>query len=109
MPTENDLLFPSKSNQKMNDNLKIIAERLGFTRLVSKMQYCGKDRIEDTQRLCDIIATHSARRTFVVHALEEGWTPQLVMTFTGHEDYDSMKPYIAITDNVRKKMVETNF
>ena len=109
LPTENDLLFPSKSNQKMNDNLKIIAERLGFTRLVSKMQYCGKDRIEDTQRLCDIIATHSARRTFVVHALEEGWTPQLVMTFTGHEDYDSMKPYIAITDNVRKKMVETNF
>jgi hypothetical protein len=32
-----------------------------------------------------------------------------MMTFTGHEDYDSLKPYIAITDKTRKKMMETNF
>jgi hypothetical protein len=31
------------------------------------------------------------------------------MTFTGHEDNDSLKPYIAITDKTRKKMMETNF
>ena len=31
------------------------------------------------------------------------------MTVTGHEDYDSLKPYIAITDKTRKKMMETNF
>ena len=43
------------------------------------------------------IATHTARRTFVVHALEMGWSPQLVMSYTGHEDYDSLKPYIALT------------
>ena len=109
VPTKNGLLFPPKSNQKMNNNLKIIAERLGFTRLISRMQYSGKDRIEDTQRLCDVIATHSARRTFVVHALEQGWSPQLVMTYTGHEDYDSMKPYIAITDMTRKNLIDNNF
>ena len=45
----------------------------------------------------------------VVHALEKGWSPQLVMTYTGHEDYDSMKPYIALTDKTRKDMMETNF
>ena len=109
VPTKNGLLFPPKSNQKMNNNLKIIAERLGFTRLISRMQYSGKDRIEDTQRLCDVIATHSARRTFVVHALEQGWSPQLVMTYTGHEDYDSMKPDIAITDMTRKNVMDNNF
>ncbi len=32
-----------------------------------------------------------------------------MMTVTDHEDYDSLKPYIAITDKTRKKMVETNF
>ena len=26
------------------------------------------------------------------------------MTFTGHEDYDSLKPYIAITDMTRKNL-----
>ena len=59
------------------------------------MQWCGNDRINFTEKLCDVIGTHSARRTFVVHALEEGMAPQIVMTFTGHENYDSLRPYIA--------------
>ena len=109
IPTKDGLMFPPKSNQKMNDNLKVIAKRLGFTRDITKMQFSGKDRIDETNRLCDVIGTHSARKTFVVHALEKGWSPQLVMTYTGHEDYKTMKPYIAITDKTRKKMMETNF
>lgn len=109
IPTKDGLLFPSKSNQKMNENLKVIAEMLGFTRNITKMQFSGKERVEETHRLCDIIGTHTARRTFVVHALEMGWSPQLVMSYTGHEDYDTMKPYIAITDKTKKKMMETNF
>lgn len=109
IPTKNGLLFPPKSNQKMNDNLKEIAQMLGFTRNITKMQFCGKERVDETNRLCDVIGTHSARRTFVVHAMEMGWSPQLVMSFTGHEDYETMRPYIAITDKTRKKMMETNF
>lgn len=109
IPTRDGLLFPPKSNQKMNDNLKIIAERLGFTRIITKMQFCGKTRVDDAQRLCDVIGTHSARRTFVVHALEMGWAPQLVMSYTGHENYETMKPYIAITDKTKKNIMETCF
>ena len=109
IPTKDGLMFPPKSNQKMNDNLKVIAEKLGFTRDITKMQFSGKDRIDETNRLCDVIGTHSARRTFVVHALEMGWSPQLIMSYTGHDDYDTMKPYIALTDKTRKKMMETNF
>ena len=102
-------MFPPKSNQKMNDQLKVIAKKLGFTRDITKMQFSGKSRIDETHKLCDVRGTHSARRTFVVHALEMGWSPQLVMSYTGHEDYDTMKPYIALTDKTRKKMMETNF
>ena len=109
IPTKDGLMFPPKSNQKMNDNLKVIAEMLGFTRNITKMQFCGKERVDETCRLCDVIGTHSARRTFVVHVMEMGWSPQLVMTYTGHESYDTMKPYIALTDKTRKKMMETNF
>ena len=109
LPTKDGLLFPPKSNQKMNDNLKVIARRLGFTRDITKMQFSGKSRVDETHRLCDVIGTHSARRTFVVHALEMGWSPQLVMSYTGHEDYETMKPYIALTDKTRKKMMDTNF
>lgn len=109
IPTKDGLMFPPKSNQKMNDNLKIIAEMLGFTRDITKMQFSGRERIDDTQRLCDVIGTHSGRRTFVVHTLEMGWSPQVVMSYTGHEDYDTLRPYIDITDKTRKKLMDTNF
>ena len=109
IPTEDGLLFPPKSNQKMNDNLKVIAKKLGFTRDVTKMQFCGKERIDETCKLCDVIGTHTARRTFVVHCLASGWSPMLVMSFTGHSDLDTMKPYIAITDKTKKNMMDTLF
>ena len=32
-----------------------------------------------------------------------------MMTVTGHEDYDSLKPYIAITDKTRKNLMTTMF
>lgn len=101
--------FPKKSNQKMNKNLKEIAELVGLTREVQVMQYSGKKPVYKTARLCDVIGTHAARRTFVVHALEEGMSPEMVMSFTGHEDYDTMKPYIALTDKKRQKALLNSF
>lgn len=103
------LAFPRKSNQKMNKNLKEIAELLGFTREVEVMQYCGKKPVYKTAPLYEVIGTHAARRTFVVHALEEGMSPEMVMTFTGHADYDSMKPYIAIADKKRQSVLLDSF
>jgi len=103
------LAFPKKSNQKMNKNIKEIAKMLGFTREVEVMQYCGKKPIYKTAPLCDVIGTHAARRTFVVHALEEGMSPEMVMTFTGHADYDTMKPYIALTDKKRQTALLDSF
>ena len=103
------LAFPKKSNQKMNKNIKEIAKMLGFTREVEVMQYCGKKPIYKTAPLCDVIGTHAARRTFVVHALEEGMSPEMVMTFTGHADYATMKPYIALTDKKRQTALLDSF
>ena len=95
--------------EKMNKNIKEIAKMLGFTREVEVMQYCGKKPIYRTAPLCDVIGTHAARRTFVVHALEEGMSPEIVMTFTGHNDYDTMKPYIALTDKTRQNALLNSF
>lgn len=32
-----------------------------------------------------------------------------ILTFTGHENYETMKPYIAKTDKTRRKCMEDNF
>lgn len=109
MKTDKGLLFPRKSNQKMNKCLKKIAQRLEITREVSKTEYCGNDRSDITTKICDIIATHAGRRTFVVHCAEEGWTEEMIRSYTGHEDFEAMRPYFAIGDKKRRMLMESHF
>ena len=39
-------------------------------------------------------------------ALSIGIAPQVVMKFTGHADYKSMKPYIDITESAKKDAIK---
>ena len=42
-----------------------------------------------------------ARRTFICFALSSGIPPQVVMKWTGHSDYQAMKPYIEIAEKTK--------
>ena len=107
--TEKGLLFPKKSNQKMNKCLKKIACRVGITREGNKTEYCGNERSDITTRICDIIATHAGRRTFVVHCAEKGWTEEQIRAYTGHEDFRALRPYFTIGSKKRRMLMENNF
>ncbi len=43
----------------------------------------------------------AGRRTFICFALSSGIPPQVVMKWTGHSDYQAMKPYIAIAEKTK--------
>ena len=43
----------------------------------------------------------SGRRTFIVNALSLGIPPNVVMKWTGHNDYKAMQPYIDIVDSIK--------
>ena len=47
------------------------------------------------------ISTHCGRKTFICFMLSIGIAPQVVMKFTGHADYKSMRPYIDITEKAK--------
>ena len=47
------------------------------------------------------ISTHCGRKTFICFMLSIGIAPQVVMKFTGHADYKSMKPYIDIAEKAK--------
>ena len=52
-----------------------------------------------------LIGTHTGRKTFICFALSNGVPPDVVMKFTGHCDYKSMKPYIDITEDAKKDAI----
>lgn len=97
--------LPVISNQKMNDYIKEICYLAEINQPITKTYYKGKERITETFKKYELISTHTARRTFICLALENGITPQTVMKITGHTDYKSMQPYIDVTDKAKVKAV----
>ena len=85
----------------MNRYLKHLCELAGFNSPITKTYYKGGERMEETSPKCDLIGTHAARRTFICFALSSGIPPQVVMKWTGHSDYQAMKPYIEIAEKTK--------
>jgi len=88
--------LPVMSNQQMNKCLKQLCELCGINDPVRIVKYCDGNRIEKVFPKWKLISTHCARKTFICYALSLGIPPVVVMRWTGHSDYKSMKPYIDI-------------
>jgi len=64
------------------------------------VKFYGTKRREDTRAKWELISTHTARRTFVILALERGMRPEVVMKITGHTKLSTLQRYITISDKV---------
>ena len=74
---------------------------------ITRIAYKGGERVEETKPKCEMIGTHAGRRTFICFALAGGIPPQVVMKWTGHSDYQSMKPYIEIAEKTKVDAMKT--
>ena len=101
-----DLALPVISNQKMNDYLKDLGELCEFKEPVTKTFIRGGERVTEIYPKYQLIGTHAARRTFICFALATGIPPQVVMKWTGHSDYKSMRPYIEIAAKTKSEAMK---
>jgi integrase len=103
---EGDKALPVISNQKMNDYLKELAELAEIDEPVRETYYKGNERIDEVTPKYALLGTHAGRRTFICNALSLGIPAQVVMKWTGHNDYKAMKPYIDIADDIKAGAME---
>lgn len=96
-----DKALPVISNQPMNRDLKELCRLAGINEKIRITTYKGNQRIDETKEKWELIGTHTGRRTFIVNCLSLGIAPNVVMKWTGHSDYKSMKPYIDIVDTIK--------
>ena len=99
-------LFPVPSSQKLNDYIKEAAKLAGLDREVIDTYYIGTERHDDVQKIHEILSCHDGRRTFVCCSLAFGIPAAIVMSITGHKDYESMKPYIEIANDTKRFEME---
>ena len=94
--------LPVISNQKYNEYLKELGELAELNEETRIVYYKGSQRYDEFYPKYQLLTSHVARRTFVVTALLLGIPVEVIIRWTGHSDYDALKPYVAIVDQLKK-------
>ena len=102
---DNGVVFPVISNQKYNDHLKELGKLAQLQGEWIDYQY-KLDKVEEVKTPKADLTSHTARRTFVVTALNEGVELDLIAQITSHSDVEVMRPYIASTRKGKQKVVD---
>ena len=95
--------LPVPVNQRMNKYIKEICKACEINEPICRTYYKGAERIDEIHPKYELIGTHCGRKTFICNALMLGIAPNIVMKWTGHRDYKSMKPYIDIADKAKEE------
>lgn len=98
-----DKVLPVISNEKMNVHLKTLGQVVGLDEPTRIVYFKGNKRYEEVYPKWYLLTTHVARRTFVVTALQLGIPVEVIMRWTGHSNFEAMKPYAKIVDELKEK------
>lgn len=102
-----DYNIPHLSDQNVNDNMKDIAEEAGLTELVRIDSIKGGKKVTEMKRKCDLVHTHTARRTGATLMYLSGMDIYDIMKITGHSTVQNLKKYIKADElEVLEKLVD---
>lgn len=85
------------SDQKLNDYLKELCQKAGFTQDVEINEYKAGRHERNTYKKWELVTTHTARRSFATNAFKSGLPVASIMSFTGHTTVASFMKYIKVT------------
>lgn len=85
----------------MNRDVKELCRLAGISEEIHITTYKETVRTDEIHPKRELVGTHTGRCTFIVTTLSLGLPPNVVMKWTGHSDYSSMKPYIDSVDDIK--------
>jgi integrase len=99
-----EFVMPRIERINTSETLKRICRDAGLDAEVTVQEIrAGSRRVEEVKKKWEAVSMHTGRRSFICNALSLGIDPLTIMKWTGHTDYDSMKPYIGIASSDKEK------
>lgn len=98
--------LPVISSQKTNQYIKEACRLAGIDTPTTIVRYRGNQRIDKTEPKYNLIASHTARRTFVSLSVANGMNHQAIMKITGHSDFKMLKKYLDVSDSLVSQEME---
>ena len=84
------------SGQKFNDHIHEICELAGFTEVVTRDRFYGNRKDTEEIPRFKLIASHTARRTFITLSEQKGVSHSLIMKVTGIKSLKTLENYIRV-------------
>lgn len=96
--------LPKVYDQKINDHIKEIGEALGWTETVELEEQRGAMEYTAKKRFCDLLKTHTCRRSLATNMQKAGASLSSIMAITGHSSEQQLKTFLKL-DESEKSML----
>lgn len=96
------------TDQKINEHIKEVARMAGITQLVEGTKYIQHRAVVGFFPKCDLITTHTARRSAATNMYKAGIPSISIMRITGHTTEKSFMKYIKITAEENAELMARN-
>lgn len=98
----------SVSDQKINSHVKVLARLAGIKEKVLLNRHVGGKVVEIYKEKCDLVSTHTARRSFATNAYKAGVPTIAIMKITGHKKESTFLKYIKISVEENAEMLKNH-
>lgn len=101
---------PKLSQQQYNKTIKSVAKKAGVTDTIEVVRSEGAGYIHEYKQKCDMISSHTARRSCITQLHFSGVPAKDVMTISGHKRMSTLENYIKSTrEESVKRLCENEF
>ena len=101
-----DWKLPQISGQKFNPHIKEICRIAKITEDVKKINYTGNKKEINYIQKCDMVSSHTARRTFITLSSERGMPDHIIMKITGIRDPNTLLKYKKTNQQIMSDFVK---
>lgn len=86
--------FPKLNQGYVNKVIKSLCRKAGITDLVPVKEYRGGNVIVSNRPKYEMVSFHTARRSCITNLYRRGYSPNYIMTMSGHKSISSFQRYI---------------
>lgn len=101
--------LPKVYDQKINDYIKKVCEKAKFTELVQITQNKAGMEATLSKRFCDMVKTHTARRSLCTNMQQAGCKLSEIIAISGHESEEQLKTYLKLSGKEKAILADNGY
>lgn len=98
--------LPKISSQKLNDYIKECCRKAEIKTLINNVTFIGGKPKEQSFPKCELITTHTARKTFLTNSIILGMNYMAARGISGHKKDKDFNRYVKIAEDFKQKEMQ---